>query len=388
MAQQRSIEIRAGLFVAVCLVLMAGLILYFNKTMRLGGQGYEITVVFPNVSGIIKDANVLYAGVPIGSVKRIALAEDTNLSVKVTLAIRPQYHIRRDAQFIIDQSGLLGDRYVDIIPRSMTAPLVQPGEVLEGSANVDVNEAIRGVVDVLHQTAGAMARVDGMLRRVDMMVLSTQNLVRVSNSLANIDATTSNTVTLTANLTSIVETNRGKLDEAFSELSRSAKDFSAASRRAEEIMSRLDDVVATNAPDVREAITNLAVSAERLNKVLTRIEKGEGTVGKLVVDPTLHDDLVQLIEKINRYGLFYDTWIGPKPDKGRPNSSAQPTAKPPARNFDPGIPPNRRPDPTNLRSRRRWGGCGRGGRRISGGRLRRSPRSGPRSSQFPIRYPQ
>jgi phospholipid/cholesterol/gamma-HCH transport system substrate-binding protein len=342
LAQQRSIEIRSGVFVVVCLALMAGLILYFSKSGVLGSDRYAITVVFPNASGIIKDANVLYAGVPIGNVTRIAISEEGNLSVKLTLAIYKQYHIRQDAKFVINQSGLLGDRYVDIIPQSTTAPMVKPGDLIEGSPNLDLTEAIRGAVDVLHQAAGTMERVDGMLRRVDAVVLSTQNLTHVSESLANIDATTSNTTTLTANLASIIQTNRGKLDEVFAELSRSASDFSTASKHAEQIMNRLDDVVATNAPDVHGAITNLAASAERLNNVLTRLENGEGTAGKLLADSKLHDDLVQLIEKINRYGLFYNTWIGPTPkkervggapstppaDKGKPSSTTNNPANP------------------------------------------------------------
>jgi phospholipid/cholesterol/gamma-HCH transport system substrate-binding protein len=332
LAQQRSIEIRSGIFVVVCLALMAGLILYFSKSGALGSDRYAITVVFPNASGIIKDANVLYAGVPIGNVTRIAISEEGNLSVKLTLAIYKQYHIRQDAKFVINQSGLLGDRYVDIIPQSTTAPMVKPGDLIEGSPSLDLTEAIRGVVDVLHQAAGTMERVDGMLRRVDALVLSTQNLTHVSESLANIDATTSNTATLTANLAGIIQTNRGKLDEVFAELSRSASDFGAASKHAEQIMNRLDDVVATNAPDVHGAITNLAASAERLNHVLTRVENGEGTAGKLLVDSKLHDDLVQLIDKINRYGLFYNTWIGPKPGNAR---RVDPASVPPAKRGQP-----------------------------------------------------
>ena len=66
MAQQRTIEIRVGIFVLVCLVVVAGLIIRFGKYTRGLEKSYEITVVFPNVGGIVRDANVLYAGIPVG----------------------------------------------------------------------------------------------------------------------------------------------------------------------------------------------------------------------------------------------------------------------------------------------------------------------------------
>ena len=56
MAQYRSTEIRVGIFVLVCLVLTAGMILKFGKYERLGKKSYEITVIFPQAGGIVKKA--------------------------------------------------------------------------------------------------------------------------------------------------------------------------------------------------------------------------------------------------------------------------------------------------------------------------------------------
>ena len=127
MAQQRFTEIKVGVFLLVALAMAVGLIMQFGKLTQFGKGTYEITVVFPNASGIIKDANVLYAGIVVGKVREMELDQTGALRVKVKLAIAQGVKIRRDAQFIINQSGLLGDHFVDITPQSTTAEFISPG---------------------------------------------------------------------------------------------------------------------------------------------------------------------------------------------------------------------------------------------------------------------
>jgi hypothetical protein len=57
---------------------------------------------------------------------------------------------------------------------------------------------------------------------------------------------------------------------------------------------------------------NLAESTDRLNSILTRLERGEGTAGKLLSDQDLYLELRQITEIVKRYGLFFNTWFGRK----------------------------------------------------------------------------
>ncbi len=319
-APQRSIEIRVGIFVLVSLLVAGGLIIRYGKYTRLAERTYEIVVSFPNVGGIVKDASVMYAGIPIGKVDRIGLSEGGQLSVKLTLAIFEEYKIRSDAKFVINQSGLLGDRYVDIIPQSTTAAFITPGQEVEGATSVDLSEAIRSAVDVLHQAAGALTRVDEAIKRVDEMVLSTQNLLHVSQTMANLDEATSNAVGVTLALRVVVEESRADLTNAFGKLSLASDNMSDASKRVEQ-------VVTDNQEDIRAAIKDLSESAKRVDAMLANLQNGQGTVGKLLVDPSLHDELLHLVQNWRRYGLLYK--------EGKPKAEEKSTSKPPGTNFKP-----------------------------------------------------
>ena len=305
MAKQRFIEVKVGIFVLICLAVVAGLIIRFGKLEKFSAKTYDIIVVFPNVGGIVRDASVMYAGIPVGKVREIKLAEDGTLKVKVELAIYEGYTIRNDAKFVINQSGLLGDRYIDVVPQSATAEPIKPGEMVEGTTSVDLSEAIRGVVDVLHQAAGTIERVDRAFQRIDETILSPETLDHLSSSIANIDTVTSNAISvannaisLTLNLHDVIEENRGKLDNTFTKFSDAADNFNQTSKGVNEL-------VAANQGDIRATTKNLAESAERLNDMLIRLQKGEGTAGKILVDPTLHDDIVHLVQNWRKYGLLY-----------------------------------------------------------------------------------
>jgi phospholipid/cholesterol/gamma-HCH transport system substrate-binding protein len=314
MAQQRSVEIRVGLFVLICLAVVAGMILKFGKYERFAAKTYEITVVFPNVGGIPKDANVMYGGIGVGKVREINLDQTGKLRVNVKLAIYEGVKIRKDAKFVINTSGLLGDRYVDVIPQGGTAEPIKPGETVEGSASVDLSEAIRGVVDVLQQTAGTIARVDKVIKRIDETVLSTQSLAHISIAMANVEATTSNAVEFTGSLRSLVADSRDQVESAVTSFSDASENLSIASKR-------VDDLISTNRDDIHLAAKNLAESTQRLNTILTRLEKGEGTAGKLLVDPTLHDEIVRLVQNWREYGLLYKE--GPKRESKRTENTGR-----------------------------------------------------------------
>lgn len=320
MAQQQSIEIKVGIFVVVCLAIGAWMIWNFGKFRPGAQRRYPLVVMFDNVGGLIVDANVMYAGVAVGKVREIRLVEDHRLRARVLLAINEGVVIREDARFVINQAGLLGDRYVDVIPRSATAPPLAPGAEVEGSPSVDLTEAIRSVVDVLHQAAGTIGRVDqivqrvdGAVRRVDETVLSTQSLQHVANTFAHVDAVATNAVVLATELRQMLAGSRTQLEAALAKLDAAAGNFGEGSKRLSTAAERVDTILAENRDEIRHVITNIVASTETLTMILARLEKGEGTAGKLLADPTLHDELVRLIQNWRRHGLLYKEGVSRRP---------------------------------------------------------------------------
>src|SRR5207253_9669839 len=105
------LEWRVGLFVLIGLVILAGLLIQFSKGLTLlPGNTYTIKMRASNVGGLKKRAAVLMSGVQVGVVGDIKLGP-AGTNVSIFLTIYNEYKIHKDARFLIEQSGFLGDQY-------------------------------------------------------------------------------------------------------------------------------------------------------------------------------------------------------------------------------------------------------------------------------------
>src|SRR5689334_10180412 len=97
-------ELKVGIFVAVCLILLAGLLLQFSKGTTFFRHTYTIVLKAANAGSMKPKASVLMAGVQIGTVSKIELAQGGK-SVMIYLKIYEQFKVHKDARFTIEQSG-------------------------------------------------------------------------------------------------------------------------------------------------------------------------------------------------------------------------------------------------------------------------------------------
>ena len=106
---------RVGIFMAIGLSVIALMVVYFGRfgdTMR---KYYDLKVEYPNASGLINGAKVLLAGARVGMVdKGPDILPDMD-GVSVMLKIYEEVKIPSDSEFTIGSSGLLGDKFVQIV---------------------------------------------------------------------------------------------------------------------------------------------------------------------------------------------------------------------------------------------------------------------------------
>lgn len=233
MNDERGIQRVVGIFVFVGILVTCGLILHFGKVGDRFRGGSPVTVEFANAGGLIRGAQVLFAGVPVGKVEGITLRPDGG-GVDVEVDLFEKTGIRRDARFLIKQSGFLGDKHIVVIPVSQTAPFLVGGERVKGSDPFDFTDAA--------------AQAGEAIRKLNVAVTRFSDAMLDDKTLGSLKAGVS----------------------GFSELG-----------------------------------TKLQGSAERMNTILARIQKGEGTFGKLVNDPELHDELKRLVHNWRVHGLLY-----------------------------------------------------------------------------------
>jgi phospholipid/cholesterol/gamma-HCH transport system substrate-binding protein len=133
------VNIVVGLFVILGIVALGYLSIQLGQVSFLGGRGYAVTVDFPSVGGLKAGSAVEIAGVEIGRVESIGLAD---YQARVTLRVHSGIKLQEDVIASIKTKGLIGEKYIRISPGG-SEKIIQPnGRIREVEAPVDFEELL------------------------------------------------------------------------------------------------------------------------------------------------------------------------------------------------------------------------------------------------------
>ncbi len=223
-------------------------------------EGYAILAGFESVRELKPGDEVRMAGVRIGDVKSTRL---TNGRAEAILRIDNGISIKSDATASIVMSGLIGTNYIGIDLGSRDATDLVPKE----------------------QTLGRMSLLQQMIPflRPPMEPLA--------------EIRTKNTPDLNAMMSQIGELGK-KLEGALGNIGNAL----GGDAESPGLMQKLDQLVTENRESIQKATANLSAITEKVNK-------GEGTLGRLLNDPKLHDELVATIDEIKSSAAEAKTFV-------------------------------------------------------------------------------
>jgi phospholipid/cholesterol/gamma-HCH transport system substrate-binding protein len=310
---QTQFQKRVGVFVLFCLVLMGVLMLAFSKGTALFAASYEIRMRLRNVGGLKERSAVFLAGVQVGHLKSVELAQDGR-SVVLRLRILKRFPIHRDAEFIVEQIGVLGDQFVSIYPRANAAPMLEDGEEVSGHESFNLQEVARSADDLLKQLSQTLGEVREGVTNVKRGVLDPVTLSNLSATVANARRASEHAIALTEGAANVVKANADPIGHSVSNLVR-------FSERLDEIATHLDETILTNRASLHGAVSNFEQASASLATVARGLEAGQGVAGSLLKSDELQAHLTStfsnlsvLSSNLNRYGLLYK----PKQPRAKP----------------------------------------------------------------------
>jgi phospholipid/cholesterol/gamma-HCH transport system substrate-binding protein len=268
-------EIWVGLFVVAGLLATVATLGVMTDAALFRGR-YIITSNVPNASGIRKSDPVQMRGVNIGRILGFTIGSQ---GVDLRLEIEGEYPIPKDSRIEIKASGLLGGMVAEVIPGSSSEP-AKWGDRIAGSTGV-------GLFDKMDELAGeadkVAIRVQGLLS--DQMIKDLQG--GASGARASLES-----------LQAILNEQRGELRGLSASLKRSAEglervttgpELERTTKRLDELVGRLDGT--------QQALDR---SSKSLQSILARMDRGEGTLGKLSTDDTLYRNASEATANLNK----------------------------------------------------------------------------------------
>jgi len=137
--RRSSLDLAVGVFVLIGILALGWLSIKLGRVEFLTGRGYTVTADFPSVGGLKAGSAVEIAGVEIGRVESIRLAD---YQARVAMNIRRGVPIQEDAIASIKTKGLIGERFIRISPGGSDRIVPPNGRLKEVEPPVDFEELI------------------------------------------------------------------------------------------------------------------------------------------------------------------------------------------------------------------------------------------------------
>ena len=293
-ARSANREVRVGLFVLLGLAAFLIAIFTFTDVGTFRGRYYVMTTV-NNAGGMRRGDPVQMRGVNVGRVVKFQMSPGAP-GVQIRMEIEDEYKVPTGTRAEVQSSGLLGGMVVNLIPSTATT-------VLRDGAQIP-GEALPGLMD---SAADLGTRADTVLMRASAL-LSPRTTDAVGESAVELQA-------LIRELNGVAKEQRVQLAAVSASLRR-------ASAGAERAMGGVEGL--TTGPELQRSIAhvdsltaqldlttrNLNAASVSLNSVLGRMDRGEGTLGKLSRDDSLYVNLNQAV--VNLKQLVADVQANPK----------------------------------------------------------------------------
>ncbi len=228
-----------GMFVTLGLVGLIFVLFNIGDGHGLFQRQYSIVTHFREARGLHHGSEVNLAGLHVGIVRNISVLMGRNRPVRLELGIDKKFqgHIRRDSMATIKTQGVLGDKYIEISVGSPSSPELSPGAELDSFEESDLFTKSNDLIADLSKELGPGGR----------LALVLHNLNAITDSLRR--------------MTRTVETQPSLLHEVI----------------------------------YGDAGASFAASLSSLKSVLQKVDSGTGTLGALVNDPSVYEDIRVLL---------------------------------------------------------------------------------------------
>lgn len=182
------IETKVGFFVLFGLIVVAVTVVYFGRLGQGLQEFYQLEVDFPNASGLLGGADVLLGGARIGYVAEPPRVLPAMQGVAVSLKIREDVKLPVASKFIVGSSGLLGNRFVDVIVASDAdlSDTLAPDAKVKGVRETGMEDLTRNASEIMADVRQAVGTLNKTLDRLDSTALSQESLQDLRETIGNL----------------------------------------------------------------------------------------------------------------------------------------------------------------------------------------------------------
>ena len=281
----RSQEVLLGGVVFVAIVIVVVGTVWLSEKFAGAAGGYRLQVKFDSVPGLQRGNALTIRGVRVGKVLKVELRDGQPV---VTIGFSDRTTLPRDSKFLLKSEGMLGGQMIEIQVGSAVTASFANGDTVKGISDTGLEAVMNNAASMAEQLNDAVSKT-----------LNVESIQQIQRVLSDVDSASTN-------LKYILDENRSAISDVLDSLA-------VASGDAREMIGE-------NRPEVKKAVESLRRSSERLaslsenldsasgsleellgnlNHITGKIKSGEGTLGKLVQDGRVYDNLQRTLSTVD-----------------------------------------------------------------------------------------
>ncbi len=283
------------------IIVIGGLLLFilgfsFLKSTPLFDNSKVFYAVYDHVGGLQPGTQVSINGLSVGSVSSIQFMGQSG-KLLVTFTVNSSFEFSRNSKAELYDTGIIGGKGIQIKPVFDDAPTAQTGDTLQTDTKPGLTDLVQQKLAPLQlKVEGAVSNADSLLMNFnDVLDEATKQSLR--QSIQSLNKVVNNFEQSTATLSQLLQDNQYKIDSSLTNINTLTGNFASIS----------DSLVQA---DLGNTVKNLEASVVNLNGILEKMNKGEGSMGKLVNDKELYDNLNMVSRELTL--LLQDFRLNPK----------------------------------------------------------------------------
>jgi len=297
-------ELKAGL---IALLAIVGFVVLFQfmKGRSLFTTDNIFYAKYDNVEGLTPSSPVSINGLKVGQVDKIIphTTKDGKIHFVVKITVDDNFEFSKNSNLEIFEPGLMSGKEmrVNLAYGGATA---KDGDTLQGAFKLGTLSSLSSQVGpVKDQLQVVLHRVDSLMTNANQIV-NAQNREEIKALLANLNKTVGALQTTASSVNSLVGNNDPKLQKVLDEASLTMQSGKVTLDKYGNLAESIDT------KQLNQTIANLDQTVGQLNNVVSGIDRGEGSLGKLMKDEELYNNLNSASTNLN--SLIEDMKANPK----------------------------------------------------------------------------
>jgi len=279
------------IFVLSGVAFVAGLL--YIQDISIKKSKYTFTVMFENVQGLHVGDQVDMLGKKIGKVTKTRFMAQ-KIAVELAIDNSFSFSIPIDSKIEVKSEGIIGSKYISITPGYNRKDYILPGTIVDGLREFDITEITPDIVPMTQDLSAFARQLKAILGKEegDKIRLTIKNIESFTAQLDSlISAKDRNNFQITMkNLRDVTSELKEGINKEINKLDQMLNNFKEVTDKSDEL--------STTISELRKSSESFSSLTQKLDMILTKIENGEGTIGKLINSDTLHESMNNLVNDI------------------------------------------------------------------------------------------